>query len=132
IIEHPSPLNYRLDLPPGSRSHDVFHVEKLLLANERDQELFPTTDDPIPDDSPVTDDLGEYYEAEYEVDKIVNHRYDSNGRLQYEIKWSGFTEKDNSWQTLEDISSAPDALRAYRRTLSHRALHKHDAVLKRM
>ena len=132
IIEQPSPLNYRLDLPAGSRSHDVFHVEKLLLAHNRDQDLFPTADDPIPDESPVTDDLGKYYEAKYEVDKFVSHRYDPQGRLQYKVHWSGFSEKDNSWQTLEDVSSAPDALQAYRRSLSRRALLKHDTVLKRM
>jgi len=32
ILECPSPLNYHLDLPPQSCTHDVFHVEKLLPA----------------------------------------------------------------------------------------------------
>jgi transposase InsO family protein len=132
IIAKPSPLNYRLDLPPGSRSHDVFHVEKLLPAHERDQDLFPSSDVPVTDDSPVTDDLGDYYEDEYEVQKLLAHRFDSNGNLQYKIRWLGFTEQDDSWQTLEDVASATDAIRNYRQSLSGRALSKHDIVLKRM
>lgn len=132
IIGHPSPLNYRLDLPPGSKAHDVFHVEKLLLAHERDQELFPTSDEPIPDDSPITDDLGDYYEDEYEVQKLLAHRFDSKGNLQYKVRWLGFTDQDDSWQTLEDVATAPDAIRNYRQSLSSRSLTKHDAVLKRM
>ncbi|KAG0007696.1 hypothetical protein BGZ82_005198, partial [Podila clonocystis] len=68
ILERPSPLNYRLDLPPNSRAHDVFHVEKLLPAYDRDRNLFPTSDGPIPDDDPVTDDLGDYYEEQYKVE----------------------------------------------------------------
>jgi hypothetical protein len=132
VIAKPSPLNYQLDLPPGSRAHDVFHVEKLLPAHERDQELFPTSDEPLPDDSPVTDDLGDYYEAQYEVEKILAHRFNSKSELQYKVRWAGYAAEHDSWQTLEDVSSAPDEIQAYRRTLSDRALQKHDAVLKRM
>ena len=132
ILEHPTPLNYRLDLPPGSRVHDVFHAEKLLPAYPRDHDLFPTADEPIPDDLPVTDDLGEYYEIEYEVEKIVTHRYDKNGLLQYLVHWSGYTNQDRTWQTLEDVITAADELAAYRQSLSGRALYKHDEVLKRM
>ena len=35
ILERPSPLNYRLDLPRNSQVHNVFHVEKLLPAYVR-------------------------------------------------------------------------------------------------
>ena len=47
ILERLSPLNYRLDLPPRSHAHDVFHVEKLLPAYGRDRYLFPTADVPF-------------------------------------------------------------------------------------
>lgn len=67
ILKHPSLLNYHLDLPPQSHAHDVFHVKKLLLAYEHDWHLFPTSNDLVPDDNPVADDLGDYYDEEYEV-----------------------------------------------------------------
>ncbi len=132
ILKRPSPLNYRLDLPPNSHAHDVFHVEKLLPAYGRDQLLFPTSDEPIPDDDPVTDDLGDYYKDEYDVEKLVAHRYDSKGDLQYKVRWLDFQKDRDTWQTLEDISSAPEAIRNYQQTLSRVARTKHDTVLKRM
>ena len=132
IVEHPTPLNYRLDLPPGSRISNTFHVEKLLPAYDRDPALFPTADDPVPDDEPVTDDLGIYYDKEYEVERLVSHHFDSHGQLQYKVRWSGFTKADDTWQTLEDVASAPKALQEYRRSLTARARTKHDDVLKDM
>jgi len=132
ILERPSPLNYRLDLPPKSRAHDVFHVEKLLPAHARDQDLFPTSDEPVPDDAPVTDNLGDYYNEEYEVEKLVAHRYDSKGDLQYKVRWSRYSKEHDSWQTLEDLASASKTIQDFRRSLSHTARTKHDAVLKRM
>ena len=132
ILENPSPLNYRLDLPPRSRAHNVFHVEKLLPAYDRDRLLFPTSDGPVPDKDPVTDDLGDYYEEEYEVERLVGHRYDSKGNLQYKVCWSRFSEEHDSWQTLEDLSSAPEAIQDYRQSLSYAARTKHDAILKKM
>ncbi|KFH70465.1 hypothetical protein MVEG_03315 [Podila verticillata NRRL 6337] len=132
ILERPSPLNYRLDLPPKSRAHDVFHVEKLLPAYGRDRNLFPTADEPVLDDDPVTDDLGDYYEEEYEVEKLLAHRYDSKGNLQYKVRWFKFSKDHDSWQTLEDLASAPETIRDFRQPLSYATRTKHDAVLKRM
>jgi hypothetical protein len=132
ILERLSPLNYRLSLPPNSLAHDVFHVEKLLPAYSRDQDLFPTSDDPVPDDTPVSDNLGDYYNEEYEVEKLIAHRYDLQGNLQYKVRWSGFSAAHDSWQTLEDVASAPEALQKYRQTLTRIAKAKHDAALKRM
>ena len=37
----------------------------------------------------------------YSIEKIVNKKIDENGLTQYEIKWFGYEESENSWQTLE-------------------------------
>ena len=132
ILEQPSPLNYRLDLPPKSRAHDVFHVEKLLPCYDRDPVLFPMADDPMPDDEPVTDDLGDYYEQEYEVERLVSHRYDTEGNLQYQVRWSGFAKEHDTWQTLQDVASASAALQDYRQTLTGKARTRYDTTFKRM
>ncbi|KAG0006779.1 hypothetical protein BGZ81_005291, partial [Podila clonocystis] len=104
----------------------------LLPAYDRDRDLFPTSDEPIPDDDPVTDDLGDYYEDDYEVEKLVAHRYDSKGNLQYKVHWSGYSKEHDSWQTLEDIASASDVIQEFRQSLNRVACTKHDTVLKRM
>ncbi|KAF9300506.1 hypothetical protein BG003_003180, partial [Podila horticola] len=114
-----------------SRAHDVFHVEKLLPAYGRDRLLFPTPDEPVPDDDPVTDDLGDYYEEEYDVEKLIAHRYDSKGDLQYKVRWLEYPGQD-TWQSLEDVSTAPEAIQNFRQSLSRVERTKHDAVMKRM
>ena len=43
-------------------------------------------------------------EEEYEVEKVVNHRYAGRARtLQYLIKWIGYPEADNTWEPAEQI-----------------------------
>ena len=103
-------LNYCLDLPPKSHAHDVFHVKKLLPAYGHNQLLFPNSSEPVPDDDPVTNDLGNYYEEEYYVKKLVAHHYDSNGALQYKVQWLDFPEDQNTWQSLKDVCSTPEAI----------------------
>ena len=63
--------------------HDVFHVEKLLTAYGHDWHLFPTADKLIPNDDPVANDLGDYYDEQYEVEKLIGHWYDLKGNLQF-------------------------------------------------
>jgi hypothetical protein len=75
--------------------------------------LFPNANELIPNDDPVTDDLGDYYEEEYEVKKLVAHRYNSKGNLQYKVKWLNFPEDHISWQTLKDVASAPNVIQDY-------------------
>ena len=85
----PSLLNYHLDLSPWSHAHNVFHVEKLLPAYDWDQLLFLTSDGPVANDDPVTNDLGDYYDEEYEVETLISHWYDSKGNLQYKVQSIG-------------------------------------------
>jgi hypothetical protein len=113
VLEHLLPLNYCLDLPPRSHAHDIFHVKKLLPTYECDWYLFLISDNPVPDDDPITNDLGDYYDEKYEVKKLITHWYDSKGDLQYKVKWSGFPKEHNSWQTLEDLTSAPKMIQSY-------------------
>lgn len=131
ILKHPSPLNYHLDLPPKSHAHDVFHVEKLLPAYGCDWLLFPTPNEPVPNNDPVTDNLGDYYEEEYDVEKLVAHHYNSKGELQYKVWWLEYPGQD-TWQSLEDISTAPEAIQNFWQSLSHVEQTKHDAIMKWM
>jgi hypothetical protein len=54
----------------------------------------PDCQEPVlDDDDSVTSDLGDYYEVEYEVEKLLAHCYDSKGKLQYKVCWSKFSKR---------------------------------------
>jgi len=91
IVEKPSPLNYKLDLPPRSRIHPVFHVSKLRRHVTRDSTQFIDNEQPQEDLEPVVPERQEYYQDEYEVERIIRHRKLRNGTVQFFVKWSRFS-----------------------------------------
>jgi len=99
-----SPVAYWLALPAAWRIHDVFHAS-LLSPYHETQAHGPNFSRPPPD---LIDG-----EEEYEVERIVAHRYHGRNRsLQYLIKWKGYPEVDNTWEPAEQIH-APDLLKTY-------------------
>ncbi|XP_054164075.1 chromobox protein homolog 3-like [Oppia nitens] len=42
-------------------------------------------------------------EDDFEIDKIVDKRVDSNGKVEYWVKWKGFDETDNTWELKENL-----------------------------
>jgi len=116
IISRPSPLNYYLDLPPGSRVHPVFHVSKLRNHVYRDPGSFPLQEDPVAPPAPLVSDNMKYYEEEYEVERIVRHKNQPDGSVSYLVKWYGYPEDQSTWQTAEDLTNSPDVLREYHST----------------
>ncbi|KAF9405091.1 hypothetical protein BGZ94_003764 [Podila epigama] len=125
-------LGETVDEDGNSRAHDVFHVEKLIPAHDRDPKVFPYADKHESDQDPIEDDIGDYYDEEYEVEKIVSHRFDSRKRLQLKIRWKGFPPEHDTWQTLQDVASAPEALQDYRKSLRSDVRSKFDASLSKM
>ncbi len=88
ITREISPVAYQLRLPIAWNIHNVFHVSLLSPYRETDAHR-PNYSRPPPD-------LIEG-EEEYEVEKVVNHRYTGRARtLQYLIKWIGYPEADNT------------------------------------
>merc|ERR1712168_1553008 len=41
---------------------------------------------------------------EYVVEKILNHRLDSDGRKQYLLKWKGYPDEENTWEPSENLN----------------------------
>src|SRR5260370_14634497 len=104
IIREVSPVAYQLHLPMAWTIHNIFHAS--LLSPYRETNAHgPNYSRPPPD-------LIEG-EEEYEVERVVNHRYTGRARtLQYLIKWKGYPEADNTWEPADQIH-APQFIKAY-------------------
>jgi Integrase zinc binding domain/Chromo (CHRromatin Organisation MOdifier) domain len=101
-----SPVASQLELPVSWNIHPIFH-NNLLTPYVETNAHGPNFTRPPPD---LING-----EAEYEVESIRSHRYfGKNKRLQYLLKWKGYPEADNTWES-EDQLNAPDLLRQYNR-----------------
>ena len=87
--------------------HPVYH-ESLLTpyveppSHRRDAQ-------PLPD---IIDD-----EPEYEVESILKRRRRGANNFEYLVKWKGYGNHDNTWQTEADLEHAQDILNDFKRNL---------------
>lgn len=103
VLEKISDLVYRLELPPHIKIHPVFHVS--LLHSHREN----TIPDRLPIVPPITIVNGQ---EEYEVDKIMESRT-YHGGLQYKIRWRGFGPSQDTWEPVEALDNAKEAIEAF-------------------
>jgi Chromo (CHRromatin Organisation MOdifier) domain len=102
ILQRVSPVAYRLELPSAWTIHDVFHATLLTPYHETPQHGVNFARPP-PD---LVDNL-----EEYEVEEVLGHRYHGKSRrLQYLIKWKGYSAADNMWEPADQVF-APDLIR---------------------
>ena len=40
-----------------------------------------------------------------EIEKIVDKRVDSDGKVEYLVKWKGYDDKENTWEPVENIEA---------------------------
>lgn len=79
-------VNYELELPEGSKAHNIFYVLLLEKAS---------------DNTPVATEFGYKPEDDniYKVERILER----NREGQYLIKWKGYSEDDNTWEPEENL-----------------------------
>jgi hypothetical protein len=96
---------YRLRLPPQWNIHPVFHASLLTLyvkTMEHGENYLRPPPDMIEG------------EEQYEVEAIRSHQH-NRCKLQYLIKWKGYPESDNTWESVENVQ-APLLIRKYHET----------------
>jgi hypothetical protein len=83
ILERVGSRAYKLDLPPGVKIHQVFHISLLEPARPQNEPIAGHLQ-PLPPPVIIDD------EEEWEVEEIVDSRYHQN-QLQYRVTWTGST-----------------------------------------
>jgi hypothetical protein len=100
VVERLSPVSYRLDLPFGSKIHDVVSVLHLRRYHGEGLDVHPA---PI-----VIDD-----EEEWEVERIDGERIE-NGTVKYLVKWKGWGYLYRTWEPAANLEHAPDIVLEWR------------------
>ncbi|RXK34871.1 hypothetical protein M231_07873, partial [Tremella mesenterica] len=104
IIEAtPSPLAFKLDLPPSMNIHPVFHVNLL----EPVRSGLPSQ----PQDPPPRIEVEG--EQEYIIDRILDSRISNDGGYDYLVHWRDYSSAHDSWEPWEEIHNTT-AFRAFR------------------
>jgi Chromo (CHRromatin Organisation MOdifier) domain len=99
-----SPVVFQLALPPQWRIHDVFHASLLTPHKETEEYRENFTQPPL--------ELIEGQE-EYEVEQIINsRRWGRAQKLQYLIRWKGYSRTHDSWQDATEVH-APRLIKEY-------------------
>jgi hypothetical protein len=109
VVEKINSNAYRIELPRGSRAHDVINVQH--LEKYQPSGTYGRKDAPPP--VWVAED-GDYYEPE----QILKHRMWSghgagNPRVEYLVSWAGYGAEENSWLGVDDLSLCSGMLKAY-------------------
>jgi hypothetical protein len=101
IKRQTGPVNFELKLPKHSKVYPIFHVSLLEPAPQH-----------IPE-SKLMDAEG-YEDQDYEVEKILATSQ-INGKQHWLVKWKGYNTSENTWEPIEHLASAQEALRGFQK-----------------
>lgn len=109
----PSPLAFKLDLPPSMDAiHPVFHVS--LLEPKRPGHPHQPQDPPP--------QIKVFDQEIYLVEKILDSRIAKDGGYDYLVQWKDYTSDNNSWEPWEEIWET-SAYKSFRRQHRNNPAH---------
>jgi Chromo (CHRromatin Organisation MOdifier) domain len=108
ITEVISPVTYRIQLPAQWKIHNTFHAT--LLHPHKAMELYRETFTEPPPNLIAG-------QEEWEVEDILASRHQGCWKkLQYLIRWKGFSKAHNSWEPPENLENVHKAIRDFHQT----------------
>ena len=100
---------YRLEVPERTRWHNVVHTTLLKPFRRRDE----------------PQEMDEDEEEIWEVEEIVNSRR-VNGVVQYRVRWTGFTELEDTSETFEHLDNCPEKRQEFRQKFPRKPRDERD------
>jgi hypothetical protein len=103
VVRFINPNAVELDLPNDMQIHDVINVSRLKADRTNDERIYITPPPPV-----RTSRAG----TSYVIEAIVGHRPDEDkkGAWEYEVKWEGWDEKDNTWEEETNLARRAKAM----------------------
>ncbi|GJF00558.1 polyprotein [Phanerochaete sordida] len=109
VMQRINENTYRLRLPDSYPGSPVFNLQHLKRYQSSPNEFGPRE---VMTDTRALKPASE----EYEVDRIVGHKYDKKRRaMTYLVRWVGYSPLYDLWLTAKDLRNAPEVLFEYRR-----------------
>ena len=101
---------YRLELPQKyGRLHPTFHVSLLEAYRTREGVEPP---EPVEIDG----------EEEFVVERVLDERTTKSGRVQYLVRWQGYSEADDTWEPAEHMVHAGEAIAKFTRNKQEKSI----------
>ncbi|RDB15235.1 hypothetical protein Hypma_004746 [Hypsizygus marmoreus] len=110
VLQRINPNVYRLRMSDKYPGSPVFNIDHLKPYTEPPPSS--TTRASLPETR-----NGPPEAEEYEVEKIVGHKFDKKSRkTQYLVRWTGYGPQFDTWQSAKDMKNAPWILSSYKKT----------------
>lgn len=114
IVESIGLQSYKIKLPASYKCHNVFHVS-LLTPHRTAMRVDRSEDLADPPAAEIVANKAYGDEApEWEVEKILDSRiYGRWRKLQYKVRWKGYSQDEDSWQSPEDLENAGEEIDSF-------------------
>jgi hypothetical protein len=102
IIPEDRPIINDNDTPTNDKNET--NLTDLDNTHEEQPDKNIDTKDKLPDNDHA--DISLNQSDVYEVEKVIKGRYKKNGSVEYLVHWKGYSEKDRTWEPVDNLNQA--------------------------